>query len=48
MLDQGIGLAYVSSAAAKAGTEIEIKVRDKATPAEVVKPPFYTHGSVRR
>ncbi len=48
MLDQGIGLAYIGAAAAKAGTEIEIKVRDKATPAEVVSTPFYTRGSIRR
>ncbi len=36
-----IGLAYVTPAFAKAGTEIFIKVRDKLLKAQVVKMPFY-------
>ncbi len=48
MLEQGVGLAYVESDAARAGSDIEIMVRDKASPAEVVKTPFYTRGSIRR
>jgi aminomethyltransferase len=48
MLDQGVGMAYVATEAAKVGTEIEIMVRDRASPAEVVRPPFYTGGSVRK
>jgi aminomethyltransferase len=48
MLDQGIGMAYIASEGSKAGTEIDIMVRDRATPAEVVRPPFYTGGSVRK
>jgi glycine cleavage system T protein (aminomethyltransferase) len=47
-LGVGVGLAYLPVAAAKAGTAIEIEVRDRVTPAEVVRPPFYTEGSIRR
>jgi aminomethyltransferase len=45
---QGIGMAYVPVEAAKAGSEIEIVIRDRAIPAEVVKTPFYKNGSVRK
>lgn len=45
---QGIGLAYVPAEAAKPGTEIEVVIRGRGVPAEVVKPPFYTEGSLRR
>jgi aminomethyltransferase len=48
MLEQGIGLAYVAAESAKPGTAVEIMVRDRATPAEIVKTPFYSGGSVRR
>lgn len=48
MLQQGIGMCYVPVAAAKAGTSIEIMVRDKAIPAEIVRPPFYREGYVRK
>ena len=48
MLEQGIGLAYVSADASKVGTELEIMVRDKPVPAEIVRPPFYKDGSVRK
>jgi aminomethyltransferase len=44
----GIGMAYVPAESAKPGTTIEIMIRDKATPAEVVRPPFYKEGSVRK
>lgn len=40
-LSKGIGLGYVPSDLAKAGTEILIQVRKKAIPATVVKLPFY-------
>jgi aminomethyltransferase len=46
-LGQGVGLAYVPVAAAKPGTEIGIVIRDRAVPAEVVRPPFHTSGTVR-
>ena len=45
---QGVGMAYVPTEAAKPGTPIEIVVRDRAVPAEVVRPPFYRNGSVRK
>ena len=48
MLEQGIGLAYVPVEVSRPGSMIEIVVRDKAVPAEVVRPPFYTEGSVRK
>lgn len=47
-LGEGIGMAYVPTGASKAGTEIGIVIRDRAIPAEVVKPPFHTSGTVKR
>ncbi|HEX6940240.1 MAG TPA: glycine cleavage system aminomethyltransferase GcvT [Longimicrobiales bacterium] len=47
-LDQGIGLAYVPVEAARPGTEIEVVIRNRPMAAEVVRPPFYTDGSIRR
>ncbi|HEX8208684.1 MAG TPA: glycine cleavage system aminomethyltransferase GcvT [Longimicrobium sp.] len=46
-LGYGVGLAYVPVAAAKPGSEIGIVIRDRAVPAEVVRPPFHTGGTVR-
>ncbi len=40
ILEKGIGLGYVSKEFSKIGTGIEIKVRDKFLPAEIIKPPF--------
>jgi aminomethyltransferase len=48
LLDVGIGMGYIATEASKAGTALQIMVRDKATPAEIVKTPFYTKGSVRK
>ena len=45
---QGVGMAYVPVEAAKPGTEIEIMIRARAIAAEVVRPPFYPNGSVRK
>ena len=45
---KGVGLGYVPIEASKAGTAIEIVIRDRAIPAEVVRPPFYTEGSLKR
>ncbi|HEV2147962.1 MAG TPA: glycine cleavage system aminomethyltransferase GcvT [Longimicrobiaceae bacterium] len=45
-LGYGIGMAYVPAEAAKPGTEIGIVIRDRAVPAEVVRPPFHKGGSV--
>lgn len=47
-LNKGIGMAYVPMDSSKPGTEIEIMVRDKGVMAEVVRPPFYKQGSVRK
>jgi aminomethyltransferase len=47
-LDQGIGLAYVATEASKAGSPVEIMVRDKPVQAEITRPPFYTKGTVRK
>jgi aminomethyltransferase len=40
-LNEGIGMAYVASAHAKAGTEIEIEIRDRRLPAIIEKKPLY-------
>jgi aminomethyltransferase len=40
-LNAGIGLGYVPSAHAKPGTKIEIEIRGKRAPAEVVPKPIY-------
>lgn len=47
-LEQGVGLAYVPVEASRPGTLIDVMVRGKAVPAEVVRPPFYKEGSVRK
>src|SRR5690606_36594294 len=47
-LDQGIGLAYVPVESAKPGTAIEVVVRNRPVAAEIVRPPFYKQGSIRR
>jgi aminomethyltransferase len=44
-LGKGIALGYVQRKFAKAETMVAIDVRGKAAPAQVVKPPFYKHGS---
>ena len=48
MLEKGIGMAYVPTEFSKPGSQIEIVVRDRAMPAEVVRTPFYTGGSIKR
>jgi aminomethyltransferase len=47
-LQKGIGMAYLPAAASQPGTPIEIDNRGRITPAEVVRPPFYKDGSIRR
>ena len=44
-LGTAIGTCYLPPAAAKEGTAIEIEIRGKRVPAEVVKTPFYRRGS---
>ncbi|OWW23862.1 glycine cleavage system protein T [Zobellia sp. OII3] len=40
-LGKGIGLGYVPSVFAEAGSKIHIQIRKNAVPATIVKPPFY-------
>jgi aminomethyltransferase len=40
-LNHGIGLGFVPPEYSKAGTEIEIEIRGKKHPAQVVPKPFY-------
>ena len=47
-LDRGIGMGWVESGLSKPGTALDIMVRGKAVPAEVVRPPFYKNGSIKR
>jgi aminomethyltransferase len=39
-LNTGIAMAYLDHDVASLGDEVDIKIRDKNTKAEVVKPPF--------
>jgi aminomethyltransferase len=45
---QGIGTGYLPPDRATPGTEIEILIRDRGMPAEVVRVPFYKGGSIKR
>ena len=47
-LGVGIALAWVPSRLAARGSELAINLRGKPVQAEVVRPPFYTTGSIRR
>jgi aminomethyltransferase len=47
-LDKGIGMGWVEAALSKPGTALDIMVRGKAVRAEVVRPPFYKNGSIKR
>ncbi len=40
VLEKGIGLGYVKKGFTRPGTPIQIKVRDKLLPADIIKPPF--------
>jgi aminomethyltransferase len=46
-LGHGIGLGYVAADAAKAGTRLDVVIRNQTATAEVVRPPFYTQGSAK-
>mgnify|MGYP003351584145 CR=1 FL=1 len=43
-LGGGIGMGYVETGCAEAGTKIEIEVRGKLFPAVVAKKPLYKRG----
>ncbi len=47
-LGEGIGMGYVPAAQAAPGTPLRIMVRGKPLAAQVVRPPFYTQGSLKR
>ena len=47
-LGEGIALAYLPAALAQPETQLEVDVRGKGVPAQVLRPPFYTRGSIRR
>ena len=47
-LGAGIGTTYLPAAVAKAGTKFEVECRGEKLPAEVVKMPFWTKGSVKK
>jgi aminomethyltransferase len=44
-LEQGIGMAYVSSARTEPGTQIEIDVRGRMRPAVIQRKPLYEKGA---
>jgi aminomethyltransferase len=44
----GIGMAYVDTGSAAPGTRLDVIVRERPVPAEVVRPPFYPGGSLRK
>jgi glycine cleavage system T protein (aminomethyltransferase) len=47
-LGYAIGTTMLPAAAAKIGTQFEVECRGEKIPAEVVKKPFYTKGSVKK
>ncbi len=47
-LGEGVALGYLPAEAARPGTEVGIRIRDRVIPAITQRPPFYTGGSIRR
>jgi len=47
-LGEGIGMAYLPTPFAREGTRVRVRIRDRDLQAEVVRPPFYRGGSLRR
>jgi len=47
-LNVGIGTGYVKRDFMKSGTEIDIKIRNKFLKAEIIKPPFYKNGTIKK
>ena len=47
-LGAGIAMAWVPARLAALDTRVEVSLRGKPTPAQVVRPPFYKSGSIRR
>jgi aminomethyltransferase len=46
-LGVGVGMAYVERDSAAPGTRLDVVIRDRPVPAEVMRPPFYPGGSLR-
>ncbi len=46
-ISKGIALGYVNRPHTKSGTEVGIKIRDRVIGGRIVKPPFYTKGTVK-
>jgi len=47
MLEKGIGVGYVPAEHSRIGTRLDIDIRGKMIPAEIVKPPFFQFGTRR-
>jgi aminomethyltransferase len=47
-LGEGVAMGYLPADLAAPGTGVAVRIRDKDIPAVVQRPPFYTHGSIRR
>ena len=47
-LGYAIGTTMLPAASSKIGTQFEVECRGEKIPAEVVKRPFYTQGSVKK
>ena len=47
-LGAGIALGYLPVEAARPGTEVGVRIRDRVIPAITQRPPFHTGGSIRR
>ena len=47
-LREGIGTTYLPLHSVKPGTPLQVECRGRRVGAEVVRMPFYTHGSVRK
>ena len=45
-LEKGIGIGFVNTPYTEAGTNLIIDIRGKKKSAVIVKPPFYTKGSL--
>jgi aminomethyltransferase len=48
MSGEGIAMAYLPTDLSKPDTQVEVDVRGKPVAARVVRPPFYTGGSLRK
>ena len=44
----GVAMGYLPARAARPGTEVGVRIRDRVVRGRVERPPFYTKGSIRR